>query len=36
MTTVLPAASAGTTFMHSEASGTFQVMIAPITPYGSG
>ena len=35
MTTVLPAASEAGTFMHSESSGAFQVMMWPITPYGS-
>ena len=35
-TTVLPAASAGMTFMPTETSGPFQVMMIPTTPYGSG
>lgn len=36
MTTVLPAASAGITFIIDEVSGWFQVRMQPITPYGSG
>ena len=35
-TTVLPAASAGITFMPIDTSGPFHVMMIPITPYGSG
>ncbi len=34
-TTVLPAARAGATFMASNIKGTFQGIIAPITPRGS-
>ena len=34
--TLLPAASAGGTFMHSEMKGAFQGMMHAITPYGSG
>ena len=33
-TTALPAATIAGTFMAIESSGAFQVMMAPITPYG--
>ena len=35
-TTVFPAASAGITFIPTENSGLFQVMMTATTPYGSG
>jgi hypothetical protein len=35
-TTVLPAASAGISFMPTENSGLFHVMMTATTPYGSG
>ena len=36
ITTVLPAARAGMTFMPIDTIGPFHVMMIPTTPYGSG